>query len=126
MNQNLERRYEQLFSAYDVGGPFNLAQVKDSLRTNVVTGLLRQDAAFLLLVLYDQMILRPYAGQFVTASGVQPPFGFKKPDAVDLSLNKILEDLNVPTGPRPRSSHEVLKAIERTWQHHSEFFDWER
>jgi hypothetical protein len=122
MNKDLERRYQELFSAYDMGGRGSLARVKTRLWESINRGLLRSDAAFLLLTLYDQMILRPYFGQFATQYGNIPPIVLKE-RAVDQSLEAVFGDLG--SGQLPHSSHDVLKAIERTWQSQADFFNWE-
>lgn len=123
MNQDLEKRYRELFLAYDMGGREDLARVKRRLWENLGRGVeLRSDAAFLLLTLYDQMILRPYAGLFITSSGEIPPLGLKYP--VDQSLDALFTSLQSMPGEPPRSSHDVLKAIELTWSSQSVFFNW--
>ena len=73
MDEVLSQRYMALFLAYDVGERGELADLKQRLREASIK-LLRPDAALMLLLLYDQMILRPYTGS-IQWRDIQPPLG---------------------------------------------------
>lgn len=130
MDQALLRRYAALFVAYDFGGNEVVKDIKNRLAAEIVDGAqLRPDAAHLLLVLADQMILRPYAAPITSFIGQIP--GDPPPVTqaeirrrLDSTLDKILAALNQANAPRPRSSHSVLKAIETLWPDVANVFQW--
>jgi hypothetical protein len=127
MEPVLIERYEALFLTYRVGQPGDLAFIKRRLVSKELRKLLRPDAALLLLSLYDQMILRPYTGDI---KGLPLPViarnrkDFSK--RVRQSFTVISRDLKKRKAKtrQPLSSHQVLRAILRTWPKIKNLFGW--
>jgi hypothetical protein len=131
MEPVLLQRYLVLFLAYGAGERGDLVFIKGELLSRLQK-FLRPDAALLLLSLYDQMILRPYAGsiQVQTPSGSQqlPLPGIAQNESafserVRRSLDAILGALE-NVHERPISSHQVLMAILGVWPTISELYGW--
>lgn len=87
--------------------------------------ILRADAALCLLVLYDQMIARPYGQQLgpklpVTDIATNTnEFSARVLDSFSY-VSKELKRLHA----RPVSSHQVLRVIDRTWPKSAKLFGW--
>jgi hypothetical protein len=134
MRSNLEERYRLLLLSYENGGWDTPPGLKRTLLEHVVNvsarPRLRADAGLCLLVLFDQMILRPYTGYIPSSqnlAGVQiePPadnlLGFQM--TVFGSLQSIFKQLD--TVPKSLySSHDVLQAIEALWPQLSASYGW--
>jgi hypothetical protein len=127
MEPILAKRYNALLLAYEAGGgKGDLERLNERIRQSTPT-FLREDAALMLVVLYDQMILRPYTGPIPSPSGDWMPVpkighrGF--PKRVTRSLDAIFKELE-KTKQRPISSHQVLKAIVKLWPTISKLFAW--
>jgi hypothetical protein len=129
MDPVLASRYMALFSSYEAGERGGAGFVKRQLISRSALTFLRPDAALLLLVLYDQMILRPYAGEIMLPSGEAMPLPpnagdpVKTADSVSRGLDEIFKDLE-QARERPISSHRVLEAIMNTWPKISELHGW--
>jgi hypothetical protein len=149
MDELLTERYRRLFEEYDAEvGPTILTshesawptllwkrradperdllqRVKARLDDAISRGKLRPDAGLCLLTLYDQMILRPYGGRLPRHLPIHPRArNFDSfSEAVDQSLSAIFERLP-RTHIEPASSHEILLAIDASWDTLSEYFGW--
>jgi hypothetical protein len=144
LDPNLERRYLALFLAYEAGGADPIAELKRRLSAAVFPERrLRADAALCLLVLYDQMIFRPYVGtinlpypliidpsfppipairELPLLSVVGDPDTF--PTTMMESLTVILQQLDQDQYEHPASSHDVLRAVDDVWEQLSTSFGW--
>lgn len=90
---------------------------------------LRPDAAHLLLVMADQMLIRPYWSfpPLAERQAVSSPPRMRREEIrqeILHSLGQILQELDRMDAPRPRSSHSVLKAIEKIWEPLALKFGW--
>jgi hypothetical protein len=126
MDETLNGRYNALLYGYDSGGTGLLAELKSKILSR--PDLLRSDGALCLLTLFDQMIVRPYMGQIFSSEGHALPvpkiasdnFG----EHVRKSLWIIIDNLQKNGSKEPRSSHEVLTAINAVWAELSELLFW--
>jgi hypothetical protein len=130
MNPALERRYLELFWAYDAGGNGLVQWVKHRLMAGMSEYQLRADAALCLLALYDNMIVKPYYGVIPERSNF-PQSGdlsIVKPapdrGAIEASIEVIFERIRLGDFERPVSSHSALLAIQQAWPRVSELFLW--
>ena len=123
-------RYLALFLAYDVGGNREVEHIKSELADHITGGAqLRPDAAHLLLMLADQMIIRPYSGSITPfADGLpdsDPPMNAAETrQRLDRTLKRLVTALEQANAPRPRSSHAVLKALLEIWPQLKMEFGW--
>src|SRR5262245_34070215 len=134
LNSDLAARYFALFAAYEAGGRDPIAEIKVRLSEAMAEGRLRPDAALCLLILYDQMIFRPYGGRIsIPAQPVEqlrlaqlPPFPHGDPRELPLKMNQSLDVIfrRLEAYERPASSHSVLKAISDSWEDLSANFGW--
>jgi len=128
MEEILNKRYQQLFYHYESGAIGMLAALKQALADKL--DILRPDAALCLLVLYDQMILRPYGGHVLDGGvGVARPSltakmsGGEFSERVLSSLTYLVDRLQKKS-PRAASSHDVLVVINESWEYLSGQFAW--
>jgi hypothetical protein len=132
MEKLLEKRYEVLFSLYGVFGNPVVIKTKEMLVNWVKSheGQLRRDAIYFLLVNFDEMIIRPYAG-FVPKPIDIEPYGLSmdclKSESeilknVEDALSIILKDVLNKTPPV--SAHEVMKSIDENWEELQNLFPW--
>ena len=129
MDELLTARYESLFQSYAAGDTDTIASFKRQISVwKIGTGdRLRWDAALLLLVNMDHMIIRPYFGQILTQGNAT----LALPNALSVSewreqaqrgLSIVLNYLAQKEGAI--SSHDVLKATIANWHKLSEMFFW--
>lgn len=130
MDQALLQRYLLLFLGYDLGGNEVIEHIKGRIAEHMAGGAqLRPDAAHLLLVLADQMILRPYSSPITPiVDGVldrpPPQTAAEIREKLDQTFDGILEQLDRTNAPRPRSAHSILKAMEEQWPKIATVFRW--
>lgn len=144
MDGDLELRYWHLLNSYDAQNRVMLERIKQQLLDHTFTRSverrpffrpqapwLRPDAALCLLTLYDYMITRPYAASTFSAGY---PLNFPPPiynegsrdfqQKVDLSLDTIFDSLLRRDMDEPRSSHDILRAIDAVWPMQAKIFGW--
>ena len=130
MDDLLEKRYLALINAYGAGDSGDLAGLKQSVLDFGHKNKLRPDAVLLLLVLYDQMISRPYSGRIYMPTA--PNREYELPEvarkhafatALDRSLEAISKELK-KVQEHPISSHQLLIAINEAWPTLSEIYGW--
>lgn len=107
-----------------------LRSVKERLSKEIAVGSMRADAALCLLALYDHMIFRPYAGyspdglpihQIATDFG---DFTQRVQHSLSIILTELRQSKRKVEYEEPRSSHDVLVAIDGVWGNLREFFNW--
>jgi|ERR1700674_1705115 len=148
MISELERRYTRLLRFYGRRRPDNslLVRIKQEIerRSDIIQPTLRPDAKLCLLVLYDFMIVRPYAGEFplpfFQSHGEQrprwEPFLLNAEEPIIRSVATIFEYLGevrakrnftsdeYEEGDNRYSSHEILQAIDAAWGELKRPFKW--
>lgn len=133
IDDRLRNRYEVLFSLYGVGADPMVIQIKEMLADWVRyhEGQLRADAIHFLLVNFDQLIIRPYAGFVPEPRSEKQPYGLSMPSfrdrrdflpTIERALNLVLEDVKEKNAPV--SAHEVMKTIDKNWDRLRELFGW--
>lgn len=130
MDPLLLERYSVLLAAYANGEPGLIQELKKGVISEFE---MRPDAMLCLLVLFEEMILKPYSGNLYRSGKPQPvglavPQIAQKPEDFDSrvrrSYNIIVSKLKDLAGSEPASSHQVLLAITATWPELSEQLDW--
>jgi hypothetical protein len=131
MNELLAARYRALFFAYDVGGSPDIADLRARIAAQMAPrGRLRPDAALLLLLMADQMLLRPYLGAVPGRDGVEPlpEFAPQGAEALRAHLRDVLPMVIERSAAFSRgeaiSAHAVLRATDSLWPQLAELFDW--
>jgi hypothetical protein len=131
MNELLAARYRALFFAYDVGGSPEIADLRARVAAQMAPrGRLRPDAALLLLLVADQMLLRPYLGAVPGSNGVEPLPVFAPQGAEMLrahlrdALSMVIERSAAFSDGEMISAHAVLRAADHMWPQLAELFDW--
>ena len=132
MDKILEARYQALFDLYGAGANIAVIHTKEMLSDWITKRpeQLRSDAAYFLLVNFDEMIIRPHAGYVPTPGR---PYGSRMDyfrdqresdilKQVETALMMILETL--PSEPLPVSAHEVMKSIDKNWDELQKLFGW--
>jgi len=130
MDDLLEKRYGALINAYGAEDSGDLADLKQSVLDFGRDNKLRPDAVLLLLVLYDQMIFRPYFGSINMPAAPNreyelPEVGRKQAfaTALERSLEAISKELQ-KVQEHPISSHQLLRAIDKAWPTLSDIYGW--
>lgn len=131
MNELLAARYRALFFAYDVGGSPDIAELRARIAAQMAPhGRLRTDAALLLLLMADQMVLRPYLGAVPDQDGVEalPVFAPKGAETLRAHIRDVLpmviERSAAFSEGEAISAHAVLRAADQLWPQLAELFDW--
>jgi hypothetical protein len=131
MNKLLATRYHSLFQSYAIGevGPvasFKLRIVEWNAQNG---GGLRWDAALFLIVNLDHLIIRPYLGMIMIGNeGNQLlPLPSELPAGewfgrVQQATELVLAQL--PKSDREISAHDVLQAIDGSWDELSKMMAW--
>ena len=132
MDALLTARYRQLFLSYGVGDTGALPLLKSRVLEWRLShnNRLRWDAALFLVVNFDHMIMRPYFGAITIKDESvdfhpypenlnQGEWFARSNQALD-EIFKYLE--NNTTGDI--SSHEILRAVEGTWQKIGTYLFW--
>jgi len=132
MDKILEGRYQALFNLYGAGANIAVIHTKKMLADWITKypENLRPDAAYFLLVNFDQMIIRPHAGY---VPNPELPLGhpmesFRNQGAPDMlrgvetALNMILKTLS--SASSPVSAHEVMQSIDKIWDELEKIFLW--
>ena len=126
MDEILAARYQALFDRYSVReASYN---TKVFLRNWIQNhpDHFRPDAMYFLLVNFDQMIIRPYAGYVEDSAGnLLDSYNQTELDlvpnierAIDIILTPLLEETP------PVSAHMVLKSIDNNWGRLRALFGW--
>ena len=132
LDTSLMARYQVMFDAYALGGNSAVVKIHDRISEEQGTGAeLRPDAALFLLVNADHMLIRPHTSSLSNVSWLPDPVeSAVSVEHVDFEANVmealsiILESMDEADEPRPRSSHAVMRAIEREWPKLAQFFSW--
>lgn len=124
----LQARYERLFDIYGAGVSRPVVRTKQRIARFMEDNpeSLRPDAAYFLLVNFDEMVIRPNAGYVPGFEFREAPEGWPQTDIserVDKSLEVIFESLG-EGGEPPISAHEVMLVIHQNWDTISEIIEW--
>jgi hypothetical protein len=129
MNELLTTRYQSLFQSYAAGGTDTIASFKRQIADWKIRAgnRVRWDAALMLLVNLDHMIIRPYFGDILTENNATLALPNQYPISewrkrAQMGLNVVLDYL--AQNGEEISSHDVLKATAANWQLLSEIFAW--
>lgn len=130
MDELLETRYRLLFQSYAMGETGAVGRFKALIQdwNEAHRQRLRWDAAFFLLVNLDQMLIRPYFGEFQVEGTRFLPFpqGFSANQWFERTqeATRMVLDYLDRNGGEAISSHDALKAIEETWERLALLFGW--
>ena len=127
MDEILAARYQALFDRYTVSGASY--QIKTFLRSWIQNhpDHFRPDAMYFLLVNFDQMILRPHAGDVEDLEGIllgryrdqtEPDLIERIENAINIILTPLIEET------APISAHRVLQSIDENWARLQDLFLW--
>lgn len=129
MDELLAIRYQSLFQSYAAGDTDTIASFKRQIAAWKIErgNRVRWDAALLLLVNLDHMIIRPYFGDILTENNATLPL----PNELSVNewRNRAQEGLSIILNYLTQkegeiSSHDVLTATTANWQILSQSFLW--
>jgi hypothetical protein len=127
MDEELARRYEQLFLTYGAGAAGPVVDLKRRIEAFYHSGEIRADAALFLIANSDLMLFRPYFGYVPDTEGrpLPPPEAVRNNTIQIEHLYKALMQLvEALPGERPHSAHDVAQALELRWTDLSVSFGW--
>ncbi|WP_133303056.1 hypothetical protein [Cupriavidus lacunae] len=134
MDKTQESKYWALFWSYRAASEPIAELVRDAVVSNLHKenfAPLRGDAAFFLLLNFDQMIGAVYSEPFRPPGGYPSSESLAKPGPqvlknVSYALDKIFDKLyeRQPTDPFGYSSHNVMRSIDEVWGDLVPLFAW--